>query len=155
MQKLELTLKLVATAVAVAVFLGLGAGTLVFIPPPENEGDGEYSAGSGSYARSQAGLKDLPVPPYTAEMYAEETERADIYIYESRLGGEDILRFYSDELPRRGWERAGRPPGDVIPAEEAGREAMYFTDGRRVCIINLEEKDAYSRHITVIKTTTN
>ena len=70
---------------------------------------------------------------------------ADIHIMSSRLGPEGITRFYVRELERLGWRSLTAPP-------EPGMEgrALYFTDGARHCIINIDEQDAYTTNITLI-----
>lgn len=148
----ELALKLLATAAAVFVFAVLGAAVLVLTPvrprrPPEPYPDGRYEEEGRAHADG-----NIPVPPHTAGLHEEVSEGVRIIIYESRLSGEGVMRFYAGEMAARGW-RPGEP--FVSGGSEAAgvvRDTLYFTDGRRICIINIEEQDAFVTHFSVIMT---
>ncbi len=144
----ELALKLIATAAALAVFAALGAGALYLTPSARERATREVRHGAGTRAADgrEAASRPPPPPPNGRKLRSKETGMGDIYLYESRLGPEDIRRFYTTEMAQRGWQ-AGGPPRGAAPELE---NTMYFTDGAGHCIINIEEKDAYTVHVTLI-----
>ncbi len=144
----ELALKLIATAAALAVFAVLGAGALYLTPsaPERPTREARHGADTRAEAGRDAGRLPLPSPPDSRRLQSEETGLGNIYLYESRLGAEGIRRFYTTEMARRGWRPAGAPRGAAPELENA----MYFTDGTGHCIINIEEKDAYTVRVTLI-----
>ncbi len=149
----ELALKLIATAAAAGLFAALGAGILHLTPAPwESRRSAPEAGAAGEPSLPEEGGSAFPLPPSTVETFVQTGPEGELKFYESRLGAEDIRRFYSAELPRRGWRQRSmtHAPG-AGPVRGMPGGAMYFSNGGVHCIISIEERDAYVTRIAVLK----
>jgi hypothetical protein len=142
--------KIVLSAVAVVVFGTIGVLVAVARPfhAPEDVGRLRKSL-AGRATPGRSGGSALPVPPYTELTLSNSTRQGEFYRYESRLSVEGMWKFYTTELPRRGWERDARMDAGRARAG-LSRPVLSFQDGRRRCIISVEETDTFTTAVTVL-----
>ena len=148
----ELLLKLAATLIAAICFGVLAAGLLILTPRQGTDNFLGVESSKNGAPLTDVNSFSLPAPPLSEQMHAEQSEQADIFIYQSRLSREGLHRFYNNEMVLRGWE-PGLPPlsgRDTREKDAVVQDTLYFTSGRHRCIINLEPKDGYITFVTLI-----
>ncbi len=151
----ELALKIAFSFAALCLFILLGWGALYLTPPPVDNPITRRSYADADRSKDNIQTEnDFPLPPDSSEIHEEETEHGVIYIYESRLTPQGIRQFYTREFRKRGWETVASPQKTREWDEYSVLEnTMHFTEGSGLCIINIEEKDSYKTHVTLIQST--